>query len=510
MTTKKLFKKKTGLTLFCAILSAFTLIAYNIPAFRFAANDLNGDFEAIVIISSLIVIMLTLNYFVYYLILWLSRTVGKCIIALSFIFNSTALYFINTFDVSIDDSMMGNVFNTQWSEASGFFSPGWALYVLLLGILPSIYVLARKVDYGSVKRMGANIGGALALTLAVIAANIPNWTFINRNQGPLGSLVLPWSYTVNSFRYHSAVRRLNRPEILLPDAIFTTGSKDVCVLVIGESARRDHFSLYGYERETNPLLKADKVITLDAKSAGTYTILGVKAILSHTPSDDPYEILPNYLRRAGAEVIWRTSNWGEPPVHIDNYFKVSDLKLQYPEADDRYDGILIEGLAEEIKASDRDKILVILHTSTSHGPGYDTLYPEEFRQFTPVCTTAELSKADLGELVNSYDNTILYTDFLLHSVIGELQSLPDDWRKCMIYVSDHGESLGEEGVYMHGVTMSMAPKEQYEIPFIVWLQEGSARAKDIKEAGQYNVFHSVMNFLGAESDIYDENMNIFE
>ena len=507
---KKYFKEKASLTVFCAILSAFTLIAYNIPAFRFAANDLNGGFEAVVIISSLVVIMLALNYFVYYLILWLGRTVGKCIVALSFIFNSIALYFINTFDVSIDDSMMGNVFNTQWSEASGFFSLGWVMYVLLLGILPSIYVIARKVNYGSVKRMGANIGGTLALTLAVIAANIPNWTFINRNQGPLGSLVLPWSYTVNSFRYHSAVRRMNQPEILLPDAVFTTGSKDVCILVIGESARRDHFSLYGYGRETNPLLKQDNVTTLAATSAGTYTILGVKAILSHTPTDDPMEILPNYLYRSGAEVIWRTSNWGEPPVHIDKYLKVSDLKQRYPEADERYDGILHEGLAEEIKASDKQKILVVLHTSTSHGPVYDNLYPEEFRRFTPVCTTAELSKADLGELVNAYDNTILYTDFLLHSVIGELQSLPEDWRRCMIYVSDHGESLGENGIYMHGVSMSMAPKEQYEIPFIVWMSEGAARVKEIKEAGQFNVFHSVMDFLGARSDIYDENMNIFE
>ncbi|MGN0189318.1 MAG: sulfatase-like hydrolase/transferase [Candidatus Cryptobacteroides sp.] len=507
---KHYFQDKASLPVFCAVLSAFTLIAYNIPAFRFAANDLNGDLEAVVIIASLVVIMLALNYFVYYLILRLGRIVGKCVLAFSFIANSISLYFINTFDASIDDSMMGNVFNTQWSEASGFISLGWALYILLLGILPSVYVIARKVDYGSFKRMGAHIGGALALTLAVIAANIPNWTFINRNQGPLGSLVLPWSYTVNSFRYHSKVRKSNRPEIPLPDATFTTASKDVCVLVIGESARRDHFSLYGYPRETNPLLKEDKVITLEAKSAGTYTILGVKAILSHIPTDEPYEILPNYMSRSGADVFWRTSNWGEPPVHIGNYLKVNDLKQKYPEADDRYDGIPLEGLAGQVLASDRDKILVVLHTSTSHGPGYDTLYPEEFRQFTPVCTTTELSKADPGELVNAYDNTILYTDFLLHSLIGELQSLPQDWRKCMLYVSDHGESLGENGIFMHGVTMSMAPKEQYEIPFIVWLSEGSAKVKEIKEAGQYNVFHSVMNFLGAESEIYDEKMNIFE
>ena len=119
-----------------------------------------------------------------------------------------------------------------------------------------------------------------------------------------------------------------------------------------------------------------------------------------------------------------------------------------------------------------------------------------------------MSKADLSELVNAYDNTIVYTDYLLHSIIEVLRSLPE-WRSCMMYVSDHGESLGEGGMYMHGVPMMMAPAVQYEIPFIVWDSDQNTGYKDLKKVEQYNVFHSVMSFLGLESPIRDENRNIF-
>lgn len=505
----KILKNRAKLQSVCALLSIFTLTAFHIPFFRHVLENVESGFNAVLIFTSLVIIMLVANYFAYYLLLWLGRGAGRFILAFSFIADAITLYFINTFDVIIDDSMMGNVFNTKFSEASGFFSLGAVLYVLLLGILPSVYIFWRKIDFGSFKRFGSHIGVSLALILAIVFANMSNWTWMDRNSTVLGSLLMPWSYTVNSVRYYNHVRERNREEIKLPDAVFKNDGKNVCVLVIGESARRDHFSLYGYERKTNPLLEADSVKAIPAVSAATYTTGGVKAILDHAPEDRLYEILPNYMFRAGADVIWRTSNWGEPPVHIDRYLTVDELKRIYPEADDRYDGILMEGLADEINSSAKNKVLIVIHTSTSHGPSYNKHYPEQFEVFTPVCTTVEMAKADRDELINSYDNSILYTDYILHSAIESLKTLPEDWQKCLIYVSDHGESLGEGNLYMHGVPMSIAPKEQIEIPFIVWT-DGSRKVRDLAQVGQYHVFHSVMNFLGAESDIYDANMNIFE
>ena len=504
----KFLKRPISLQAECMILSAFTLAAYHIPFFRLVLDKIEGGFNGVLITAGLAVLMLALNHFFYYLVLYTGRFAGRCILAFTFIADAISLYFINSYEVLITDSMMGNVYNTQFSEASGFFSLAAVLYVLFLGVIPCIFIFAAKTDFGSFKRFLSNIGLALGLAVAIAFVNIQNWPWIDRNSTELGSLLMPWSYTVNTVRYYNGEKKRNQKEILLPDAVISNDSKDVCILIIGESARRDHFSLYGYEKMTNPLLAEDNVTAFIANSAATYTTAGVKAILDHQPTGKLYEILPNYMYRTGVDVIWRTSNWGEPPVHIEKYHTVRDLKKMYPDADDRYDGILLTGLKEEIMSSEKDKILVILHTNTSHGPTYNKKYPAEFERFTPVCTTVEMSKANPQELMNAYDNSVLYTDYLIHSAIEILKEIPDR-RTCMLYVSDHGESLGEGNLYMHGVPMSIAPKEQVEIPFIVWTSEDTAEVKELDEVGQYHVFHSVMDFLGVESPVFDEDKNIF-
>ena len=504
----KFLKRPISLQAECMILSAFTLAAYHIPFFRLVLDKIEGGFNGVLITAGLAVLMLALNHFFYYLVLYTGRFVGRCILAFTFVADAISFYFINSYEVLITDSMMGNVFNTQFSEASGFFSLAAVLYVLFLGVIPCIFIFAAKTDFGSFKRFMANIGLALGLAVGIAFVNIQNWPWIDRNSTELGSLLMPWSYTVNTVRFYNGEKKRNQKEILLPDAQISNDSKDVCILIIGESARRDHFSLYGYEKPTNPLLAEDDVTALIANSAATYTTAGVKAILDHQPTGKLYEILPNYMYRTGVDVIWRTSNWGEPPVHIEKYHTVRDLKKMYPDADDRYDGILLTGLKEEIMSSEKDKILVILHTNTSHGPTYNKKYPTEFERFTPVCTTVEMSKANPQELMNAYDNSVLYTDYLIHSAIEILKEIPDR-RACMLYVSDHGESLGEGNLYMHGVPMSIAPKEQVEIPFIVWTSEDAAEVKELDEVGQYHVFHSVMDFLGVESPVFDEDKNIF-
>lgn len=505
----KLFGKKAKLTVCCLVLSIYTLIAYHEPFFSHALKCTEGGFNAFLIIGGLGVIMLALNFFFYYFLLYSGRFIGKCIVAFTLISDAIMLYFVNTYEVLVTDQMMGNVFNTQYSEASGFFSLSFVLYVVFLGILPSIYVFARKIEYGTFKRFLANIGTALGIVLAVALINIKNWTWIDRNATELGSMLMPWSYTVNSVRYYNAEKKRNAKAILLPDASISREGKDVCVLIIGESARRDHFSLYGYDKQTNPYTSRDSVTALIANASATYTTAGVKAILDHQATGKLYEILPNYLHRTGVDVSWRTSNWGEPPVHFEKYYKVEDLKERFPDADERYDGILLKGLKEDILASDKEKVFIVLHTNTSHGPIYNKKYPAEFEVFTPVCNTVEMSKTNPEELLNAYDNSIVYTDYLIHSVIETLRELPE-WNSCVLYVSDHGESLGENNLYMHGVPMSIAPKEQIEIPFIVWTSDKSINVKELGEVGHYHVFHSVLDFLGVESPVFDESKNIFE
>lgn len=505
---KKTKRKTISLATVSLILSIFTSVTFHIPFFKLVLERIEGGFNGILITGGLAIIMLALNYFFYYLLLYSGRFIGKCIVAFSFIADAVSLYFINTYEVLITDKMMGNVFNTQYSEASGFFSLSAILYILLLGILPCIYIFTRKINYGTFKGFLRHIGISLALIITIALVNMQNWPWIDRNSTELGSVLMPWSYTINTFRYYSSVKKSNEKEIPLPDAVISNNSKDVCILIIGESARQDHFSLYGYERQTNPLMAKAGVTAIKADAAATYTTAGVRALLSYKATNKLHEILPNYLNRTGVDVVWRTNNWGEPPVHIEEYHKVGKLKEMYPDADDRYDGILLEGLKERIMSSEKDKVLIILHTNTSHGPTYNKKYPEEFEVFTPVCTTVEMSKAVPQELMNAYDNSILYTDWLINNAIETLKGIPDR-RGMILYVSDHGESLGENNLYMHGVPMSMAPKEQVEIPFITWTTDPKTKVKEVEKAGHYHVFHSILNFLSIESPIYEEELNIF-
>lgn len=507
-----MLKNNFKITHFVVIMSSLLFILFHYPFFKFVFNNVDyKSFTGVSIIVSLVIAMLVANAFALFLIFFLSRLVGKILLVLFFIINAVAVYFINTYSVIIDESMIGNVLNTNYSESSSFFSIKLVLYVVLLGILPSIFIIKAKIITVTVKKFLVSISLTLLFLLTLAFANASNWLWIDKNSKTLGGLAMPWSYAVNIPLFYIHQFKKNEKEILLPDATIKDNQKSVVILVIGESARSENFSLYGYPKNTNPLLsKTPNVSHFNATSDATYTTAGIKSIVEHENTDELYEILPNYLYRNNVDVIWRTTNWGEPPVHIKNYQNREALMPNCKGDGCDYDGILLSGLKEQILASKKNKILIVLHTSTSHGPTYSKKYPAQFEIFKPVCNSVELGNCSHTELVNAYDNTIVYTDYLLANVIKDLKQL-QEYKSAMIFVSDHGESLGENNLYMHGLPRSIAPKQQYEIPFIVWTSDNSARQmKPNKILTQNYVFHSVLNFLNIQSPIYKEQMNIFK
>ncbi len=508
---KNIFKQK--LSNFALILGFINLILYHFPFYKFAYNNIETNtLNGVLLLISLTIMALFLNAVVFYIILYLLRRVGKWLLVILFNINAISVYFINTYHIIIDKSMIGNVLNTNYEESSAFFSIGLILYLLFLGIIPSIYILKTEIINSKFKTFILQTLVTLILLTGLAYANATNWLWVDKHSTELGALTMPWSYVVNTSRYYSDKYDKNREQIALPDATIKDDEKAVVVLVIGESARRGSFSLYGYEKNTNPLLsQIEDLHHYEAESDATYTRAGVKALLEHKKTSDLYEPLPNYLFRNGVDVYWRTTNWGEPQIKIDSYQKRKDLK-EICEAEGYrydYDEVLISGLRKQILASTKNKILVVLHTSTSHGPTYNKKYPSEFEKFSPVCTSVELTKCNQDELFNAYDNTIVYTDYLLATIIDELKQLKE-YKTTMIFVSDHGESLGETNLYMHGLPKSIAPKEQYEIPFIAWSSENSRELKDYQEFSQHNVFHSVLDFLAIDSPIYNEEMSIFK
>ncbi|MCC9020644.1 MULTISPECIES: phosphoethanolamine--lipid A transferase EptA [Flavobacterium] len=504
-------KNNLRITHFVLLMSFLIFLFFHLPFYTFVFNNVDyKSLNGIVLIVSLVILMLVLNAFVLYLLFSLSRHVGKVLLILFFIVSSIAVYFVNTYSVIIDESMIGNILNTNYEESSSFFSFKVILYVIFLGIIPSIYIAKVKITKVPWKEFSITSSLTLVFIAVLIFVNASNWLWIDKNSKRLGGLAMPWSYSVNTPLFYIHKFKKNEKEILLPNAVIKDNEKSVVVLVIGESARRQNFSLYGYKKNTNPLLsKTENVFHFNANSCATYTTAGVKCILEHKNSDDLYEILPNYLYRNNVEVIWRTTNWGEPPVHIKNYQNKEALKADCKGVECDYDEVLLRGLKEQIQASKKNKILIVLHTSTSHGPTYSKKYPPQFETFKPVCNSVELGKCSQNELLNAYDNTIVYTDYILHSVIEDLKELKE-YKSTMIFVSDHGESLGEKNLYMHGVPISIAPKEQYEIPFIVWVSDNSKQLKPNETLTQNHVFHSVLKFLNVESPVYDEKMNIFK
>ena len=504
-------KSDVKLLNFVFLLSFLNFAFFHFPFFQYVYKNIDvfSLYGAILFVSLLILVVI-LNALVFYLFFYINKLFGKILLILFFIINAVTVYFIMTYNVIIDESMVGNITNTNWDESSSFFSIKMIIYLIFMGILPAILIFKTKIVKVPIKTFLKQISVFLVIIIILVGINAKNILWIDKNSKYLGGLAMPWSYVVNTILFHKHESKKNRKEILLPNLTIKNKEKAIMVLVIGESARSQNFSLYGYSKNTNPLLsKMKNLYHFNAQSCTTYTTASLKCILEHTSTDELYEILPNYLNRNGVDVVWRTTNWGEPPVNIEKFQRGSDLKSKCLGDNCSYDEILLSELKQEILACKKDKILIVLHTSTNHGPSYNKKYPPQFEVFKPVCKSVELGNCSTNELFNAYDNTIVYTDYLLAKVIENLRELKD-YKSSMLYVSDHGESLGEKNLYMHGLPMSIAPKEQYEIPFIVWTSDNSTKLKQNNNLTQNYVFHSVLKFLSLESPIYKEEMSIYE
>ena len=500
--------KQIQISVFAAILSVINLLLYNIPFFAFISEHAEfGTWARVGLMTAMVIIVLVLNYVVFYTLLQLLRYVGQVIISLLFFVSGVCTYFIFVYHNFMDEAMISNVFNTRASEVAGFINPSLFIGVALLGLLPMVYVLLQKTQRQSWKLFGIYTGSGLGLTLVVILINLNQVLWVGKYDTELGGLTMPWSWIVNSGLYVKHHKDKEVKELPLPPATIGNEQKEVFVLVIGESSRKANWQLYGYERETNPRLSQRKdLIVLQTEACATYTTAGVKSILEYKATSDLYEILPNYLFNAGVDVVWRTHNWGEPPVHVDEYEHINDLADRYGASRD-FDETLLIGLKDRIMQSDKNKVLIVLHTNTSHGPDYQRQYPAQYEYFVPVCSRVEDAQSEPEHLMNAYDNTIRYTDALIANLIDTLQTITD-YGCSMLYVSDHGESLGENNLFMHGMPLKMAPKEQYEIPMILWTNT-SRKVKEVGTVDQHYVFHTVLTSLSIESEIYDTEHDLW-
>ncbi len=299
--------------------------------------------------------------------------------------------------------------------------------------------------------------------------------------------------------------------------------RELIILVVGEAVRVDHFSLNGYTRDTNPLLRRENIVNFpDVSSCGTETAVSVPCMFSHLGREDydkdeaaSTENVLDILARSGVNVLWRDNNSDSKGVakrlpYED--FKTPDTN---PDCDvECRDAGMLAGLDEYIKSHPKGDILIVLHQMGNHGPAYYKRYPKEFEKFTPVCRSNQLQECSREEIVNAYDNTLLYTDHVLSKVISLLKKHDDNFETAMFYMSDHGESLGENGLYLHGFPYAIAPDAQKKVPAVMWFGNrfNIDRQQLEQKAGQpYThdyLFHTLLSLFEVKTSVYRPELDI--
>jgi lipid A ethanolaminephosphotransferase len=302
------------------------------------------------------------------------------------------------------------------------------------------------------------------------------------------------------------------------------GAKNIIVFILGEAARAENFSLNGYARDTNPeLAKRDVISFSDVAASGTSTAMSVPVMFSHKTrgySVDRLEKMENVvdlLKQAGYDVLWYENDDGCKGVCARVKTVVPDPKTnpEFCDGTTCHDEVMLEGFEERLRGFGGDAF-VAFHIIGSHGPAYYKRYPKEFEKFTPTCETSELQDCARGNIVNTYDNTILYTDYFIGRVIDVLKKFPKA-RASVIYVSDHGESLGENGIYLHGMPYAIAPEQQRKVPMTVWMNDAARKYIDYdclksrrtEELSHDNLFHSVLGLAEVQSKLYEKGLDIF-
>ncbi|MBB3996110.1 lipid A ethanolaminephosphotransferase [Sulfitobacter undariae] len=477
-------------------------------------------------ILSLEVVQYCLLASVLFFVATFSITALRLLASLLALINAAALYFMLTYNMELDRTMIANILSTDSREAAGLWHISIVPYLMLLGVVPAVMIWRTKLRRSTwLRRLFGSIIAFVALFTWLYMTSA-TWLWYDKYASRMGSKILPWSYVINTARHFNRIALDERQQTLLPDAVFEDGSpdrKEVVVLVIGEAARAESFSLYGYAKNTNAFTKGTSIIALPmGRSCATNTISSTACLLTHEGSDasshTEFEPLPSYLTRFGVETIYRTNNSGPPPVDVTTFQRASEISAGCTSGTcptPGMDEVLNWGLADVLNASSSKRIFVTLHQTGSHGPAYYTKYPKGFDQFKPECKTVQVSSCSQEELSNAYDNTIRYNDFLLADLITQLETV--DANTAMIYVSDHGQSLGESGFYLHGAPNAVAPKQQREIPFLVWMSEGFKAQRGITDADIIPSetfphdfpFHSVMGAFGMTSDIYKPKFDIF-
>lgn len=473
----------------------------------------------------------------------------KFMLGAMLIVGAVCAYFTDSYGTIFDSSMLINGLETDQAEAMDLFAPVFLMRVLLLGVLPILIVSQLKLQPLSFKRAAVQRVITLSASLALIALCLlpfgDQYASFFRQHKQVRFYANPVMPIYSTFKLGSdKIEDLRRPKGLIAHATdarpiklksklaavvpasnnpANTGKPKLMVLVVGETVRSDHIGLNGYTRNTMPLLAKTKDVYSyqDVSSCGTSTAYSVPCMFSYYDRKDYDRDLASYnenvldtLQKQGVNVLWRDNNSSSKGVADRVGFEDFKTNKTNPNCDVECRDIGMLKDFDKLVSKPQDTLLV-LHQMGNHGPAYFKRYPKQYEVFKPTCQSNELSKCDNQSVINAYDNAIVYTDYFLHSIIDTLKPYQQQYDVIMIYVSDHGESLGENNVYLHGLPYNIAPKSQKQVPLIVWspasnqVEPNSITSQLHKPVSHDYLTPTLLNYFGITTQEVDNKPTLF-
>lgn len=451
---------------------------------------------------------------------------------------SSALLYFNRMGIVIDESMLNNILQTDYHEASELASIHLVLFMLAAAALPLYFYWRTSIVKNTLaKGIGFHvlvIVGLLFASVSLFYSQYQYSVYFARENRDLRMLINPL-FTMGVVEKH--IRHGLRPDpefkVIGQDALQhkMSNARTVGIVIMGETARVDHFSINGYEKNTTPhlltrLQRGDLINFGSVDACGTSTAYSVPCVFSmlaaegYSPESAQWQSnVLDILEYAGVKTFWRDNNSSCKGVckRIANENlreNISESSPFYHEGE-YLDEALLANLDLTIDQTGND-MLIVLHPLGSHGPAYHRRYPESFSKFQPACASNSPQDCSSEEVANSYDNTLLYTDYLVDKTIALLEKRHDLKNTFVLYLSDHGESLGENGVYLHGVPKAIAPDSQLKVPMLMWMSEGMraqsedsvATADCAVSVSHDNVSHTLLSLFSVESAVLDPDLAI--
>lgn len=513
------------------------LLLYNVRFWELAAEAMwHPGIGSLMFMASLFVFAWTVLAFL--LLLLPSRGLMRVAASALFVIAALGAYFSSEYGVIMNQEMMRNVLETDGDEVTALMSADLWLHVLLLGVIPAVLVWRVRLPQTNWRRqlVGRAVAIVVALSLAVggMFANSADYATFFRQHKPVRYTLNPVAQVVSMIALLAGSRDSHAHEPLIDPAgkverIGAPSAKPlVLFLVIGETARAANFQLGGYARPTNPELAQIPEVTYFSRTTacGTSTAISVPCLFSHLPRSDfkvdeagRYTNLLDSLASAGFDVQWRDNNSGCKGVcarvRSVDYNPSSDPGLCRDS--NCFDEVMLADLPETLRHIQHDTVIVF-HQKGSHGPSYSERYPATFERFQPACRSNQLQHCTQQAIANAYDNTIAYTDHVLARQIQLLREAGPQLDSLLIYVSDHGESLGENGIYLHGMPYAFAPAGQKEVPMLMWTSEGYVqrarlRPDCLRTEARLPVshdffYHTVLGAAELRNQVYDRNLDL--